>query len=476
MPELNRFKFVMPILKTRVEVRKDGQGNEKEVRFVEGVASSTDKDLHGDRMDPSAIKSMADSLKFHQVPLNADHDTTWSAEIGPIVKLEADEKDNLILEAELSEMSKADDLWYALTTQKKKLGLSIGGYVKEYEMVKEETESDDSSEDDEPKTRWYRLYKDIDLDHVAVTSSPANPKTWVSAISKSIDKSQDELMIKELEEKGDKTRSVKELARKIARKVQEIEADLLLEMTESVLLTLNTSQLEQVEKYLNTIERKMSMDKKVSLDAEEAKAKADAQADAQADEGKDETSATLDTESSDKTSKDAPADTETPSSEDKDVTDDKVGDTSNKDGADASAEEGDEDDEIEESSDTESQDKDGEDEGDSSTESTDKSKAEEDLGQLIKSLTDNMKSLVESNETLAKRVEELEAEPAERKGISIDKKLGDDTSTDVDAETLKKAMEKEIAQARKDHANDPALFSLIQRIRAKYSLKARDIQ
>ena len=127
MTDTQKFKIVLPILKTRTEIVKDDSGDEKEVRYIEGVASSTDKDLHGDRMAPSAIESMAKSLKYHIINLNAEHDTSWRSEIGDITRLEVSDDQELMLEAQLNDMSNAKDLWYALTEQDKKLGLSIGG-------------------------------------------------------------------------------------------------------------------------------------------------------------------------------------------------------------------------------------------------------------------------------------------------------------------------------------------------------------
>ena len=189
------FKFTLPILKTRIAIVKDADGNDVEKKYVEGVASSTDLDLHGDRMDPSAIKSMAESLKFHVIRLNAEHDTSWQSELGDISKLDVSEDNRLLIESELNDMSKSHDLWYALTSLNKKLGLSIGGYVKEYEMVKEEFKNEETGE---IETKWVRHYKNIELDHIAVTSSPANPKTWVGAIAKSIQEDSD-LLVKKIE-------------------------------------------------------------------------------------------------------------------------------------------------------------------------------------------------------------------------------------------------------------------------------------
>lgn len=192
---MNKFKITMPILKTRVKIVKDEAGKDKEIRFIEGVASNTSLDLHGDRMGASALKTMADSLKLHNIPMNDDHNKGWSSEFGDVTKLFVNDDEELVLEAELSEMSKAKDLWYALTEKNKKLGLSIGGYVKDYELVQEESDN----KDEEPK--WVRVYKDIELDHIAVTKSPANPKTWVSAIAKSLKNSDKE---KEMLEKINK--------------------------------------------------------------------------------------------------------------------------------------------------------------------------------------------------------------------------------------------------------------------------------
>jgi len=184
----HRFKINLPILKTRIRVIQDEKGTEVEERFVTGVASSTDIDKHGDKMTSGCLKIMADSLKQHILYLNAEHDTSWQSELGDLEKLEVNDKNQLVMEAKLNKMSKSKDLWYALTELKKKLGLSIGGYVKEYEMVKDE--------EDEDNPRWRRVFKDIELDHIAVTSSPANPKTWVDVITKSLDPVKEKKLLK----------------------------------------------------------------------------------------------------------------------------------------------------------------------------------------------------------------------------------------------------------------------------------------
>ena len=510
--KIQRFKFTIPIVKTSTKIVKDEKGNEVEERYVEGVASGTELDKHGDRMAPSAIESMAKSLKQHVIALNAEHDTSWLGELGDIDKLEVAENNDLGIKAKLNEMSSAKDLWYALREQNKKLGLSIGGYVKDYEMVKE-GEGDDA--------KWVRLYKKIDLDHIAVTSRPAYPKAWVSVISKSIEsKADNELILKkEMEEiqkpypnehacrlkspgqydvcrrgtrshngkqysiifckktggkmeeqayrynkktwsageagshcrahggtfsaarrgeksledneeksrRSQKDKRLRELAKKIARKVQVMEADLLLELTYTGLQFCD-------EELLSIIERSLSVaEKNVSLEAKKAKKKADAKK-SKPEDKKDETLA-------------APENEESKEEEAKEEKSDKKDKASKK---------------------SESK-KAGKEKGENAV---DAEKAE--LLKAVQKMSEGMKKVLKSNEKLVKRVEELEAQPAGRKTVEIKKGLGDEEGSDKTAEELVKECKKKIEEARKEYANDPNLFARIQRIRSEYAQKAQE--
>ena len=171
MEQTRKFSFSMPIVKAYIE-----KGSSK--RILEGVASNTAKDLHGDRMSPSAIESMAESikaLKKKSGTLNAEHEKSWQSELGEIIELKVSRKKELVMKAELNETSKANDLWYMLTEKRKKLGLSIGGFVKSFRI-----------EIDEKTREYIRVFEEVILDHIAVVSQPANPNTWVSAIAKSV--------------------------------------------------------------------------------------------------------------------------------------------------------------------------------------------------------------------------------------------------------------------------------------------------
>lgn len=565
--EVQRFKISVPIIKTSVKIVKDEDGNEVEERYVEGVASGTELDKHGDRMAPSAIDSMAKSLKQHVINLNNEHDTSWSGELGDITKLEISEDDDLEIAAKLNEMSSAKDLWYALTDQNKKLGLSIGGYVKDYEMVKE-GEGDDA--------KWVRLYKKIELDHIAVTSRPAYPKAWVSVISKSINAEQDNELITKIEmeeiqkpypnehscrlkdpgkydtcrrgkrshngkqysvvfckktggkmeeqsyrynkktwsvsearahckshngtfeaaRSGEKSaeddekllkkeeneeksrtnqneRKLRELARAIARSIQKLEGDLLLELVYKGLSFLNENQIL-------LLERSLDMAKDVSLEAKEAKKKADAEAKPEGDE--DETLAAPENGESEGDSKveEEPKDEE--KAKDEDETED---------------EENGEDEEDEESAEDKSEDKsgEGEEEEDEEEENGESEEDEEEdiedveesekevevkaseLLKTINQMSEDFKKVLKSNEKLAKKVKELESQPADRKGaVEVTKQVGDDDDEEAgDAEALKKERDEKIERVKKEHKNDANLFARIQRIRSEYSLKAQEL-
>ena len=525
------FKFTLPILKTRTVIVKDEQGNDVEKRYVEGVASSTDLDLHGDRMDESAIKSMAESLKYHIIRLNAEHDTSWQSELGDISKLYVSDDNRLLIEAELNEMSKAQDLWYAITELNKKLGLSIGGYVKEYEMEKEEILNDESGEL-EPK--WVRHYKNIELDHIAVTSSPANPKTWVGAIAKSIQEDST-LLAKKLEEVEDssddtaksvsKERQMRDIARQIVKMVQAMEADLLLELTFAGLNILSEKQINLIDSLIT--ERGANMKKDISLEADET---LEVDTEPKPEGESVETPAALDNETEEETPSEEGAEveepTEAPAESDEEEAVEEVEESTEKNeegGAteapaeEAPAEEPVEGEAVEEiaeevteepkpaeeasESDEEESEVSGLEDGEDSQEGNDEEadapaeeaaadEAEEDpvdnveeksladTAELLKSvqdLTGKMAEILKTNETLVERVKELESQPATRKTVEIEKGVGDENvEEEIDAKSLKEEMEEKIAEVRKNNFGSPNLFAMVQKIRAEYSNKVKE--
>ena len=472
---IQKFRFTIPIIKTSVLVVKDEKGNDVEERYVEGIASGTELDKHGDRMAPSAIESMAKSLKQHVIALNSEHDTSWLGELGDIAHLGVSKDDDLEIKAKLNEMSSSNDLWYALTKQNKKLGLSIGGYVKDYEMVKEGKGED---------AKWVRLYKKIDLDHIAVTSRPAYPKSWVSNIAKSIS-DDDKSLLKKVKSKKvkkgartaqkEKERKLRQFATRIVRSLQDMEADLLLELAYAGLQFCDKEQLLLIERILPMKKQD------VSLEAKKAKKKADAKV--KSEDEKAENLAAPENESSEDESEEK-EEAKEKGKEGKEKSDASKSDSKeSKDSKEKSKDESDDEsegkdegkknsekEEADESDDSESEDKEKDEESEKSSKKSEKKEGSGKLLKAMKTVEKAMKKILKSNETLAKRVKELESQPADRKTIEVHKELGDDDNANFGSpEEATKKRDKEIAKVRKSSVNDPQLFAKIQKVRAKYA-------
>lgn len=160
------FKFFVPF--TKAYIAKDTNK-----MMVEGLASTTEVDLTGERMADSAIKSMAASNL--PLPFRSEHRSDWDSVLGSVTELSATPDHQLLMKAELdADHPNAHFLFGKLQTGSQ-LGLSIGGRVKEWDW-----------ENDPEIGRSVRTYKDIDLTEVSVTSHPAVQSTFLAAINKSL--------------------------------------------------------------------------------------------------------------------------------------------------------------------------------------------------------------------------------------------------------------------------------------------------
>jgi phage head maturation protease len=165
------FKIVAAI--TGYTLRKSADGTEKYV--LSGMASNTNIDLTGERMADSALKAMAKSLETSSVTINNEHGNDWDDDFGEVTKLWVTDAHELMMEAELDPDHYRTKTLIKALDKGKKLGLSIGGVVKEAAM---EWFAD--------LGRKVMTYKDIALFHVAITGTPAVADTWVSPITKSV--------------------------------------------------------------------------------------------------------------------------------------------------------------------------------------------------------------------------------------------------------------------------------------------------
>lgn len=439
MKNISRFQFEIPKIQPKIRLTKSKDGSEVEEKFIEGVASSTDVDLHGDKMAPEAIDSMANSLKKHVVALNAEHDRSWQSELGEVSKFDINDKYDLVMEAKLDNTSKANDLWIALTEKKKQLGLSIGGYVKDFKIEVDE-EGD-----------WHRTFTNIELDHVAVTSTPANPHTWVSNIAKSVNDVEALFkgnvvrteIVEEKDEEAQLTNNKPEMAKNTP-----LETDVVKE--------------EEVETEAKAEETTTpEVDKTVT--PENGTAEGDVEEDeTEGDEEVVEDEKVEETEETDENSVEETAKkTETTEKSEEEVVPEEGG--------------------------TEAEENKIEEKKDDSTDETDEirlEKVEKSLEQISKlfdsegitktlsTLTEKVEEVLKSNEELVnhnteliERVDALENQPAGRKLASVDKDLGSSNSTTTPEKSLTEALK----EADAKYKNNQNLFSIKQRIRNTYA-------
>jgi len=198
----NHFKITVPI--TKCYLRKTADGQEKYV--VEGMASGTDLDLTGERMAESAIKSMAKSLETHPVLFKSEHHDDWDAEFGEVTALYATPEHRLMMEAELDPDHYRTKTLVKALNGGKSLGLSIGGQV-----------IDSSKEWLSDVGRMVKTYKDILLDEISVTGSPAYASTWLTTITKSVNDWKDTPMPKEIEQTDQPEQKEEEVAKTDAK-------------------------------------------------------------------------------------------------------------------------------------------------------------------------------------------------------------------------------------------------------------------
>jgi hypothetical protein len=432
----NKFKITLPILKTSTEI-VTRKGKEMEERFVEGIASNTDIDLQMDRISEDGIESMRDSLRRHVIKMNDSHDQGWSSEISDDIDLFIDDKSQLHVKARLNGMSRADDLWHALNEANKKLGLSIGGMVKDYDFETIENEKEDEEEYE------IRVIHEIDLDHIAVTSSPANPKTWIDTISKSLKEDDTDIILDKETMKKKKDTSLEATAEK----------------------TVSTS--DDVAAPENEVKEDVVEEPKADKPKEEEDAPAEESAPAEEEEVAEEST------------EEKPAKEPAEESTEKETSDPEEKEEVAKE-EEAEEESSDEDAEEEDAPAEKPKDEEPKEpvskkepvEEKEKEEKVEKDKEVEKEDEVVKSVLVAMKALAGSLQDIEKRLSKLEDEPAERVSAEAATKSignGDDAfnGDELTNKQIEKLMSEEIEAIEKDTTN-PNRFSDKQKVRAKY--------
>lgn len=148
------FKLYAPSEQKSYDLNEDG------TLTIEGVASTTNRDLEGDVILQSAIDSMKVQLTTSHKNLHGDHRyNLFEGILGAITKVV--DSDENILKIRATILSKFASTIKEMLDIGVQLGLSIGGRIKDYDQTNDGWE-----------------IKDIDLFEISLTGMPANYDTF----------------------------------------------------------------------------------------------------------------------------------------------------------------------------------------------------------------------------------------------------------------------------------------------------------
>jgi hypothetical protein len=179
-----RFQIFSGVLMAYTASVKQADGSEREVKMLRGIASSTVKDLHGDRMTDNAIAKMEQSAKSNMtIFLNHSYEvpedvagsvvSAWSTKDASETAADGNPIALLHFEISVNEQNeRAVKAWSAIQGGTK-LGLSIGAMIP------------DGGATWDKQAGGY-IIDDIELLETSIVGIPANPKSWVEYAVKSL--------------------------------------------------------------------------------------------------------------------------------------------------------------------------------------------------------------------------------------------------------------------------------------------------
>lgn len=135
---------------------------------IVGVASTPNIDHDMERMALPALKRMAEKINFDGVPLRVEHQKNDNAIIGKVSEAWVDESNKMWIKAKLTKGNIAAEMLHNALVGGAKLGLSVGGRVKQ--AVREMSEH---------QGKMIKTFFDVILDEVSVTPRPSNYDSWL---------------------------------------------------------------------------------------------------------------------------------------------------------------------------------------------------------------------------------------------------------------------------------------------------------
>lgn len=169
--DMKQFQLFVPFNKQQhaIDFSKDYSENDDGTLTIEGIASTTNKDLQGDIILPSAIRSMKKQLLTTTKNLHGDHVYGLNGIYGAIKEVLDSDDTSLKIRADILK-SKSAQIKDMLDVGVN-LGLSIGGKITEYTILEDHG--------------WE--IKDLRLMEISLTGMPANWDTY-GTITESVDK------------------------------------------------------------------------------------------------------------------------------------------------------------------------------------------------------------------------------------------------------------------------------------------------
>lgn len=162
LDEMKQFQLFVPFSPNQhhVEFSKNYTENSDGTLTIEGIASTTNKDLQGDIILPSAIRSMKEQLLGTTKNLHGDHWYGLDGIYGAIKEVLDSDDSSLKIRADILR-SKSAQIKDMLDVGVQ-LGLSIGGKITEYTILEDQG--------------WE--IKDLRLMEISLTGMPANWDTY----------------------------------------------------------------------------------------------------------------------------------------------------------------------------------------------------------------------------------------------------------------------------------------------------------
>jgi hypothetical protein len=182
-----RFNIITGIIKAG--------GGDGEPMTLSGVASSSVEDLHGDRIDRSALKDMERQIASGGLAIFLNHsykvpeDLAGFASSGKVVKRGEDADGNAVWDLDIEfeindENPRAVETWRGIQKKKSKVGLSIGANIPPggYEV---------------DRKTGARTIKHISLLETSMVGIPANQRSWIAKALDAIgpDEVEDEALV-----------------------------------------------------------------------------------------------------------------------------------------------------------------------------------------------------------------------------------------------------------------------------------------